>query len=83
MGCQLEASRRETRSLGAVRDMAQLGLSAPEEGFGALHLAYSGVTLPSAYREEITSETFSTYEFHKDSSVQSSATFEARGSGLG
>jgi hypothetical protein len=32
--------------------MAQLGLSAPEEGFGALHLAYSGVTLPSAYRED-------------------------------
>ena len=52
MGCQLEASRRETRSLGAVRDMAQLGLSAPEEGFGALHLAYSGVTLPNAYRED-------------------------------
>ena len=39
--------------------------------------------ITSAYREEVTSETFSTYEFHEDSSVQSSATFEARGSGLG
>ena len=52
MGCQLEASRRETRSLGAIRDMAQLGLSALQEGFGALNLAYSEVTLPSAYRED-------------------------------
>lgn len=32
--------------------MAKQGLSAPQEGFGALHLAYSEVTLPSAYRED-------------------------------
>lgn len=38
---------------------------------------------PSAYREEVTSETFSAFELHKDLSAQSSATFEARGSGLG
>lgn len=32
--------------------MAKQGLSAPQEGFGALHLAYSEVTLPSTYRED-------------------------------
>lgn len=32
--------------------MAKQALSAPQEGFGALHLADSEVALPSAYRED-------------------------------